>query len=109
MLERGQQQRLSFEIGDRFFVLRFVDVRLDHFLDGAGCFAQVAILGQIHRAHAPTTDAANDLVAAVQDFSRGERLGLWLSFFPPACARGCRRNWLALDYLARAVPRFNFS
>src|SRR5439155_12330815 len=39
---------------------------------------------------------------------RRERLRLWLSFFPGTCARGCRRNWLAFDYLARAARRFNF-
>ena len=33
------------EVGDGFFVLRLIDVRLDHLLDRAGRVAQITIFG----------------------------------------------------------------
>ena len=67
MLERSQQQRLAFEVADRFFVLRRIEMRLDHLLHRARCVAEIAILGEINRAHAAAADASHNLVAGVQD------------------------------------------
>ena len=77
MFKFREQQRFALEVGDRFFMLGIVDVRLDHFLDGAGRFAKVAILCQINGAHAAAADPAHDFITAVQYFSTRERLRLW--------------------------------
>jgi len=41
MFKFREQQRFAFEVSDRLFVLGVVDVRLDHFLDGAQRLAEV--------------------------------------------------------------------
>ena len=53
-------------------MLGVVEVRFDHFFDGARGVAKIAILCEIDRAHAAATNPTNDLVAAVQDFTGNE-------------------------------------
>ena len=53
-------------------MLRIVEMRFDHFFDRARSVTKIAILCEINRAHAAATNATNDLVAAVQDFTGGE-------------------------------------
>src|SRR6185295_7645939 len=67
MLERREQQRLALEVADRFFVLRRIEMRLDHFLYGAWRVAEVSILGQINRAHAAAADASHNFVARIEN------------------------------------------
>ena len=88
MLERGKQQRLALKVGYRFLVLLVVEVRLDHLLDCARCFPQIPILGEIDSAHSTAADPANDLVTAVQDLSRRQRLRLGPLFSAGVCAGG---------------------
>ena len=91
MFERRQQQRLAFEVADRLFVLRGIEVRLDHLLDGARRVAEIAILREIDRAHAAATDAAHDLVATIQN-GVGVEL-LYGGRLPPV--RALFRRWVA--------------
>ena len=65
MLKFGQEERLSLEIGDGFFMLRVVEVLLDHFLDGAGRIPKVSILSEINCAHATASDTAHDLIPMI--------------------------------------------
>ena len=95
MLEGGEQQRLAFEIGNRLFVLRLVDVRFDHLLDRARRVAKVAILRQINGAHAAAANPFDNLVAMVQDLARDECLRLGSSLFAGAGARS-RANGLTV-------------
>ena len=71
-------------------MLRVVEVRFDHFFDRARSVAKIAILCEINRAHAAAANATNDLVAAVQDFTGGERFGL-RSFSRRFIASGSQR------------------
>src|SRR6185369_2959241 len=77
MFKRRQQQRLAFEIANRFFMLPRIEMRLHHLLDCARRVAEIAILREINRAHAAATDAPNDLVATVQYRVRGELFYCW--------------------------------
>ena len=47
-------------------MLRVVNVRFDHFLDGPRRVAQVAIARKVHGAHSSAADASHDFVAAIQ-------------------------------------------
>src|SRR5260370_4646701 len=81
-------------------MLRVVDVGLDHFLDGARRFAQVAILGEINCPHAPATDPAYVLVTAVQHLAFVEGLGLGHFFLGAVSTRSPGRKLFACSHLS---------
>ena len=78
MFERREQQRLAFEVADRFFVLRRIEMRLDHLFYGSRRVTEIAIFREINCAHAAAADAANDLVTAIQYRAWFELLYGWL-------------------------------
>ena len=81
MLELCKQQGLTLKVSDRLFVLRVVEVRLDHFLDRARRVAEIAVLRKINGAHATAADAPHNFIAMSQDFAGFQGFGL-------AAARG---------------------
>ena len=60
----------AFEVADRFFVQRRIEMRLNHLFHGARRVAQISVLRQVNCAHAAAADAAHNLVAGIQNAAR---------------------------------------
>ena len=80
-------------------MLRVVNVRFDHFLDGPRRVAQIAIACKVHGAHSPAADASHDFVAAVQRRSRIELFcfGVFTGAFGGTHGMRDRRNRVSVS------------